>query len=406
MKKTIAVFFGGQSVEHDISIVTGMQLIENIDKNKYDYLPVYIANDGQWYTGAVLADIAFMRNFDANNKELTPVFISPVPGERALISYHSGLLGMKKISFPFDVALLCMHGANGEDGSLQGVLEMADIPYTSSGLLGAAAGMDKVLMKAAFVGAGIPTVAYCLVLRDEWEADPDQAIAMVEAKLDYPLVVKPANLGSSIGIGVAEDRDALFGSIEVATHYDSRVIVETAITDMMEINCSVLGYGSDVRPSPCEQPISWKEFLTFEEKYLSDTSGKTSADANGMHSMSRILPAPIPDETRDYIQELSCKIFRLMDCKGVVRIDYMIDKSDDNRVYANEINTIPGSMAYYLWEEDGLRYPELIDQLIEFARVAHREKHKNHFAFASDVLKKVNFGGAKTGKMTSRGNKF
>lgn len=407
MKKTLAVFFGGRSVEHDISIVTGLQLIENMDREKYDCIPVYISRDGQWYTGAPLAKLDFLRHFDPENKEVFPVFIAPVPGERALQSYSKSLLGAKVTLFPFDVAILCMHGVNGEDGALQGVMEMADVPYSSSGLLGSAAGMDKILMKAAFAGAKIPVVKDHSFLREEWEANPDSVIAQMESKLEYPVFVKPANLGSSIGIGCAEDRDGFYAAAEVALRYDARILVENAVKDAIEINCSVMGYAENIRPSVCEQPISWQKFLSFEEKYLHDAGNKfgskSSGDNNGsMQSMSRIVPAQIPDETRDEIQEIACRIFRLMNCKGIVRVDFLVDKEDDYRVYANEINTIPGSMAYYLWEEDGIDYPHLIDHMVGLAMDAHREKSRNSYAYDSDVLKKNNFNGVKAVKSGQR----
>lgn len=401
MKKILAVFFGGRSVEHDISIVTGLQLMENMNTDRYDCLPVYIAQDGKWYTGEALKNLDFMRTFRPDDKGVQSVFLPPIPGEAALTGHSKGLLGTKVETFPFDVAILCMHGLNGEDGSLQGVLELANIPYSSSGLLGSAAGMDKILMKAAFAGAGIPVVDSHGFLRDEWETNPDDVVTAIEDKMEYPLIIKPANLGSSIGIGRAEDRDGLYGCVEVALRYDSRIIVEHAIVDMMEINCSVLGYGNELTPSVCEQPVSWQEFLSFEEKYLQQNAdGKLSATtpSGDMQSMSRIVPAPIPDEVRDHIQELSCRIFRLMDCKGVVRIDFMIDKAHDFQVYANEINTIPGSMAYYLWQENGMSYARLIDKLVELALDAHREKNRNTYAFDSDVLKKVNYSGNKFAK--------
>lgn len=389
MKKTIAVFFGGQACEHDISIVTSHQMMENINRKRFHVVPIYISREGQWYSGEKLLDMDFMRRFDSEEKSLQRVWISPMPNGRKLLSEtkKSGLFGKKEEPIIIDAAIIGMHGLNGEDGTLQGVLELADIPYTSSGVLGSAVGMDKVMMKAAFRGADIPALPGVCVLRDEWEANPDQAIAKIEKDFQYPLMVKPANLGSSIGISRAEDRDGLYEAMEVAVQYDRRILVEPAVQEMAEYNCSAMGFSEDIRVSVCEQPVSWQSFLTFEEKYLRDSSGKNA----GMEGMGRILPAPIDDTLTAQIQALSGKIFRLFDCKGVVRIDFIYDKASQ-QIYANEINTIPGSFAFYLWEPLGISFEQLIDQLIQLAEEAHREKKRNVFAYDSNVLKKNYFG--------------
>lgn len=391
MKKTVAVFFGGQACEHDISIVTGSQLIENIDKTCYNIVPIYIARDGQWFTGNKLLEIEFFRSFDAEDSSLHKVHIEPMANDRRLIyeTKKSGLFSKKEEKFDvIDVAIIAMHGLNGEDGTLQGLLELTDIPYTSSGVLGSSVGMDKALMKAAFRGAGIPVLPGICILRNQWEKNADLVIAKIENELNYPLFVKPANLGSSIGISRADDRDELYQSIEIAIRYDRRIVIEKAVVNIAEYNCSAMGFNDDVRVSVCEQPVSWESFLTFEEKYLRDNmSSKTS----GMEGMGRILPAQIPEELTAQIQSLSNDIFRLLDCKGVVRIDFIFDQ-DEQVLYANEINTIPGSFAFYLWEPLGITYSQLIDQLMQLAQDAHRERKRSVFAYDSDVLKKAKFG--------------
>lgn len=387
MKKKVAVFFGGRSVEHDISIITGHQLIENINERKFDAFPVYISRDGKWYVGENLLNLAFLRNFDPQDKTITSVYLLPVPGSRSLLEVGSkgGLFAKKQKEFSFDVAVLAMHGYGGEDGTLQGMLEMADIPYTSSGVLGSSAGMDKILMKETFRGEGIPVTAGCWFYRSEWEMDPDAVISSVEENLDYPVIVKPANLGSSIGINRANDRDELYEMVELAIQYDRRILVEYAVQNKVEYNCSVLGFDQDIQASVCEQPLVGEELLTFFEKYLRNLkSGKSS----GMKSTSRIIPAPIDAELTGKIQTYSKKIFRLFDCKGVVRIDYLYD-TDTQQLYVNEINTIPGSFAFYLWEQSGISFEQLIEHLIEYALQAHREKNRNVFAYDSEVLKKV-----------------
>jgi len=400
MKKNVAVLFGSRSVEHDVSIVTGIQLIENIDAEKYNVIPVYIAKDGEWYTGEKLKDIAFVREFDKNSREITHVYLPPAPGTGGLLTYpvSGGLFGKgKQERIPVDVFIPALHGLHGEDGTIQGLLELADVPYTSAGVVGSAAGMDKYVMKCAFKGAGVPVVDGVAFNRDEWEKDPDAVAAMLEGEVGYPMFIKPANLGSSIGINKAEDREKLLFAVTVAAAYDRRIIAEHAIVENIEINCSCMGFGGDVTPSVCEQPISWGDLLDFSTKYLS--AGKTGSASTGMASLSRLIPAPIPDELTKQVQDLTVKIFKTLDCKGVVRMDFLYDTKNE-KLYANEINTIPGSFAFYLWEPLGIPYPELIDRLIAFAEKAHYEKDRSNYAFESDILKKTGFGakGAKGSK--------
>ncbi len=389
MKKNVAVVFGSRSVEHDVSIVTGLQLIENIDTEKYNVVPVYIARDGEWYTGEKLKDIAFVREFEKNVKDATRVYLPPVPGTKGLMTYPAvgGLFGKgKQDCIPVEVFILALHGMHGEDGTIQGLLELANIPYTSAGVVGSAAGMDKYVMKCAFKGAGVPVVEGVVFCRDEWENDADAVITSLEGEIGYPMFIKPANLGSSIGINRADDREKLTYAIEVASSYDHRIIAEHAIVDNIEINCSCMGFEGDVTPSVCEQPISWGDLLGFDAKYL-----KSGQSSEGMASLNRMIPAPISDELTKQTQELTVKIFKMLDCKGVVRIDFIYDTKNE-KLYANEINTIPGSLAFYLWEPLGISYTELIDKLIEFAERAHGEKERSNYAFESDILKKSGLG--------------
>lgn len=396
--KTLGVIFGGVTCEHDVSIVSGLQLIENVNKEKYQVVPIYIHSDGNWYTGDKLLDAKIYKNFDAHISELKQAIIPP--NKKGLIVYEKGLFAKEKF-IELDVVIPSMHGMNGEDGTLQGLLELANIPYTSSGVLGASVGMDKILMKKVFESHDLPVLPYTYFIRDEWEKDREKVLKEIESKLSYPMFVKPSNLGSSIGISKAKDRDGLIHSIEVAVSYDSRIIVEKAVNNLTEINCSALGYKDDVNTSCCEEPVSWKEFLTFEDKYLrgskSAKGGAKTAPAKianmelkgskqgGMESMDRRIPAQIPDEQTKEIQEYTKKAFKALNSKGVVRIDYIIDK-DENKVYLNEINTIPGSFSFYLWKHDGIEYPELIDRLVDIALKANEDKNKNNYTFNSNII--------------------
>ena len=385
MNKTrLVVLFGGRTCEHDVSIITAQQFMDNADTAKYEIIPVYITREGAWYTGEKLRDMAFMNAFDAS--AVKEVSLSATAGLKELIIWEKKLGGFKKSVIPIDVAVPAMHGMHGEDGTLQGLLELADIPYVGSGVLGSAVGMDKIVMKSVFRDYGFPVLEAVAFDRYRYQQDRSGLLFSIEEKLPYPMYVKPANLGSSIGISRADNRAALEEGIAVALHYDKRVLVEKGVEELMEVNCSVLGVGADVRASVLEQPVSWKEYLTFEDKYMRGGKG-----TKGMQSLSRIVPAPIGEDMTKRIQDMSAEVFRALDCGGVVRIDYIIDKKEQ-ALYVNEINTIPGSFAFYLWEEEGLPYPQLIDKLVEGAFAAHRQKKENQYSFDSTLLQKFKGG--------------
>lgn len=398
----LAVFFGGRSCEHDVSIVTGLQAMEYADPQAYRLIPIYIARDGAWYTGAPLRELSFFQHFDPSAKGVFRVSLCPEGGAEGVfvITAKAGGLfsGPKQQPLSVDAALLCMHGMNGEDGALQGMLQMLGVPYTSAGVLGSAVGMDKILMKAVFQAHGFPVLPGVAVGHKRWNDAPEQVADELEGKLTYPMFVKPANLGSSIGISRATDRASLRQAMEVAYHYDSRVLVEQGVESPMEINCSVLGIGGDCEASLCEQPVSWQEFLTFEEKYLGGGKGGPAkgAGTKGMQSQARRIPAPINEVQTKHVQKLSCEIFEALDCKGVVRIDFMIDTAN-NTLYVNEINTIPGSLAFYLWEPKGMPYAKLIDRLVEIALAAKMERDAHIYAFDSNLLSTAKLGGGAKG---------
>jgi len=383
MKKNIAVFFGGRSAEHDVSIITGLQIIENADKGKYDIFPVYISRGGEWFSGEKLLDVKFFKDFDPGDKGIQRVFLSPVPGKKELMAV--GRFGLKTYR-AMDAALLGMHGMHGEDGTLQGLLEMADIPYSSAGVTGSGVGMDKIVMKCAFRGAGLPVLDAVYFERSRFEKDPEGVLEEIEESIVYPVFVKPANLGSSIGISKAKGREELKTALAVAFSYDRRVIAEKSVEDIMEVNSAVLGYDGDVTVSLLEQPVTWKDFLTFDEKYLRPTGA-----SKGMKSLARNIPAPVSEEMAKHITEMSRTVFTTLDLKGVVRIDYIIDRAA-GRVYVNEVNTIPGSLAFYLFEPMGISFTELIDRLVSFAEKQMADKKGSSFAYDSNILKKVGMG--------------
>lgn len=400
--KKVGVIFGGVTCEHDVSIVTGVQLIENINKKKYEVIPIYIHTDGEWYIGNELLDMSIYKNFEEKKAKLKKGFIMP---NRPELFIESGGIFSKNSTIKLDVVIPAMHGMNGEDGTLQGLLELSGIPYTSSGVLGASVGMDKILMKNVFEANDLPVLLYTYFLRGEWEKDSESVVSKIESKLKYPMFVKPANLGSSIGISKAKDKDGLIHAIEVAINYDERIIVENGVEDLKEVNCSALGRADNIRVSVCESPINWAEFLTFEDKYLGGgkstgvkQAAKVSAPSKGMSSMDRRVPADITSEQTKEIQDYTRKAFKVLNSKGVARIDFIIDNSD-GKVYINEINTIPGSFSFYLWNyKNELPYSELIDELIKIAEEEHAEKLKNNYTYSSNIIEAQSTG-AKGGKL-------
>lgn len=397
MSKTqLGVIFGSRTCEHEVSIISAVQLMRNVNREKYDVIPVYISQKGEWFTGEALMDIKTYTPFDPFKKGILPVHLDLTAGSGALMHYAppKGLLGggKEEVVARLDVVIPVMHGLHGEDGSLQGVLELAGIPYSSTGVTGSAVGMDKITMKRFFRGCGFPVLPDCALTRAEFERDAEGAMNKVEAALPYPVFVKPACLGSSIGVSRADDREKLRDALELAFSYDRRVLLEQGLDHPIEVNCSVLGYDGDRKASVLEMPNSGAGFLDFSEKYLASSGG-----SKGMASLKRIVPAPIGEELTKTLQDLSVQIFDAMDCKGVVRIDYMLDRNSDG-YYITEINTIPGSLAYYLWQETGLPYGRLIDEMVDCALRAHREKERNSFAFSSDILSGVQLGGVKGAK--------
>ncbi len=396
-KLTIGVFFGSRSCEHDVSIITAIQLLKNINREKYEAVPVYISQKGVWYTGDKLLDIHTYTPFEEYNKALKTVQFDPVPGSGLLVHYdrsktglfHKGI--MEETVARIDCAIPVFHGLHGEDGTIQGLFELADLPYTSTAICGSSVGMDKIAMKSFFAGCGFPVLPGISLNRAEWDHDREGCLDSVINKLNLPVFVKPSCLGSSIGISCARDRESLAESLETAFSFDRRVLVESALDKPAEVNCSVLGYEDDVRASVLEMPnIGSADFLDYNEKYI--------VGNKGMAGLRRKIPAPISEELTAEIQELSKRVFKALDCKGVVRIDYMLDRHSD-RYYITEINTIPGSMAYYLWEASGLHYPELIDRMIEYAMKAKEEKKRNSFAFTSSILSSFQNAGSKGGKL-------
>ncbi len=381
----IGVIFGGRSVEHEVSVITGMQVMENINKNKYEVVPIYISKEGKWLTGDCLLDFT---NFKKDNlSEAQEIFLSPKCGNHNIYPNPEsvGLFG-KKILGSLDAVFPAVHGTHGEDGSLQGFFELMDIPYAGCGVLASSVGMDKILMKDVYKANGIPIVNYHWFYRSNWRNNKDLVIQGIEESLKYPVFVKPANLGSSIGINIAKDQAALVEAIEVAVNYDRKVIIEQAVENPREINCAVLGYDEELETSLCEEPLGWKDVLTFEDKYV-----KSNAKGGKSSGERRIIPADIPDKLRTTIEGLAKMAFKCIDAKGTARIDFLVD--EDENVFVNEINTIPGSFGFYLWEGKGYSFERLIDEMIEIALITHKDKESNMYNFDANLFNRIQYGG-------------
>ena len=394
-KMNIAVFFGSRSCEHDVSIVSALQCIEATKAAGFNVTPVYISRDGLWYTGEPLENIETFREFNPMTKGITRVTLDVTANAGDLWAWPPQRAGLfAKVPAPLchiDCVIPVFHGWHGEDGTIQGLLEMANIPYASSGVLGSAIGMDKIAMKQILRGAGFPVLDFVWFTREQLKKERQAVIERVEKEIKYPAFIKPAALGSSIGVSRAKNREELERALDVAASYDRRILVEVGVVHPVEINCAAVGYGEDVRASVCEMPVpsSNDTFLDFWQKYLRNASTK-GEDSRGMKSLSRVVPAPIGDELTGRIQTMTCDIFKLLDCCGTVRVDFILDQND--MLFVNEPNTIPGSLAFYLWKASGLDFPKLIEKMVEDALRAHADKNSSVFAYDSCILKKVAAG--------------
>jgi D-alanine-D-alanine ligase len=380
-KLRIGVVFGGRSVEHDVSIVTAHQVM-GVLSGRHEVVPIYITREGKWLSAPDLFDLDVYKNrrWDQVGHE---AFIPPVAGFGGLHVIGGRVRKPRRVEL--DVVVPAIHGTYGEDGTLQGLLDLADIPYTGAGTVGSAVGMDKVAMKAAFVAAGLHVVDHVLVETRGLDADPDGTGDLIEKEIGYPVFVKPARLGSSVGIGKAVDRSSLVEALEVARRYDRRILVERSMEGCIEVNCSVLG-GPDEAPrsSVCEQPVAWEEFLTFEDKYL--RSGKSSSKVGaGMAGSERRIPAPISDELTEQVRAGAVTAFKAVDAAGVARVDSFVDE-DAGESWVMEINTCPGSFSFYLWEASGMSFGELLDELILIAQRGHKLRSELLFSFDSGML--------------------
>lgn len=393
MKIRVAMMFGGKSVEHEVSVISGIQAIMNMDTDKYEIIPVYLTKNNEMYIGDEVGNMDAYKDVDALLKKSQRVIMINENGKVSLMPYPMKKFGKNK-DVEIDIAFPVVHGTNVEDGALQGYLKTMGIPFVGCDVTASAIGMDKYIMKTVLKDNGVPVLdAQVYTLSDY--AQMDILLETVEQRFGYPVIVKPVNLGSSVGISVAKNKVELTNSIDDAFRYATKVLVEHAITNLREINCSVLGDENEATASECEEPLHTKDILSYEDKYMSNQKGGAS---KGMASVSREIPAKISEEKRQEIRDMAVKAFQALGCNGVSRIDFMIDE-DSGKLYFNEINTIPGSLAFYLWEPIGVPYKELLDRMIQLAMKRVRTENNVTFTFETNILNQASFGGAKGAKV-------
>lgn len=396
MKIKLGVFFGGKSVEHEVSIITAIQAIENINKEKYDIIPVYIAKNNKMYCGEFIGDIRQYKDINSllnNSREVTLA----QKGDKVVLLKCNKRFFEKSIYDYIDIAFPIVHGTNVEDGTIQGYLKMFNLPYVGCDVISSAVGMDKYVCKCLLKENNIPVLdCKCFTLKD-FNDSVENIMEEVEKDIPYPVIVKPVNLGSSVGIEIAKNKEELQKSIENAFSYSKKILVEKVIVKLKEVNCSVVGDYEEAMTSECEEPVKTDEILSYTDKYISGgkkTGGKMAGSKNSMNAGVLKLPAEITKEQKQTIQDLAIKTFKILGCSGVIRIDFMIDE-DTNQIYVNEVNTIPGSLSFHLWRATNLNYTDLLDKLIDLSLKRNREDKQMTYSFDSNILSGYTSGGLK-----------
>ena len=406
MKIKVGVLFGGKTVEHEISVISAIQAMGYLNREKYDVIPIYITKNNEFYVGENIGNIEAYTDLPSLLKASQRIIMVNEGGKTQLIKYPQKLFSKPLYDY-IDIAFPVVHGTNVEDGTLQGYLKMFNIPYVGCDVLSSAVGMDKYVMKTVLKDNGIPVLDCKCYTANLYDEDSERVVDEIEKAIGYPVIVKPVNLGSSIGISKAENRSELFDSLDTAFHYATKVLVETAVQNLKEINCSVLGDYENADASECEEPVSSDKILTFAEKYIGDGSAKgakgvkggvkgSPSGSKGMATLKRKIPADITDAQRTQVREMAVKAFKCLGCNGVSRIDFMMDTATGN-IWLNEINTIPGSLSFYLWEPLGVSYPELLDRMLSLALKREREESNITYSFDSNVLQGVKLGGGTKG---------
>jgi D-alanine-D-alanine ligase len=399
LKLNLAVIFGGMSVEHEISVISALQAIASLDLNRYAVTPIYLTKKNTFYVGEDIGKIEAYKDIPALLRKSQEVLPAKVGGKAAILRHPAKTFG-KNLLGTFDAVFPIVHGTNAEDGTLQGFLRLLGVPFVGCDVGASAIGMDKYAMKTLCKDCGIPVLDCVCVAAARYNEDQEGLLRGIMQKFEFPMIVKPVNLGSSVGISKAKDEASLQAALDLALRFATRALVEPCVRNLREINCAVLGDISSARASVCEEPLNADEILSFENKYMRQgKGGKTGGAAGrgqkaGMASLSRKIPADITDAQREQIQSLAVRAFQAIDGNGVARIDFLMDGAT-GEIWLNEINTIPGSLSFYLWEPTGLPYGKLLDEMIRLAFKRHREQEDLMFSFDSNVLANASFGGTK-----------
>ena len=402
MKTNVGVFFGGRTVEHEVAVISAVQAMTFIDRNKYDVTPVYITRDGKMYHSPCMTNMEEFKNIPELLKKSKEITFVKQNDRFTMIELKSGLF--KKALCEVDIAFPIVHGTNCEDGSIVGWFELLGVPYVTCDVVSAAVGMDKELFKCVLLQKGIPTLPCVSFYAKQWVNENEQILKEIGEKIEYPMIVKPANLGSSVGIRKVEDENELCDAIEYAMEFATKILVEHAVENLRELNCSVLGDHDECETSVIEEPVMSGKILSYADKYQKGGKGSKGAknggktgESSGMASLDRIIPAQIPEHIQKAVEEYSKKTFTALGCNGVVRIDYLYDTAKDC-VYVNEINTIPGSLSFYLWEPKGVKYTEQLTKMIELGFKRDRVKNNLSFSYETNILSNAGSFGTKETK--------
>jgi len=374
--KNIGVFFGGKNPEHDISIFTGEMIIGGLRAMGHKVIPVYIDKKGIWFIGEELGDLKIFREGKFSNYSKLSGWNLDNEVRGKMVFYKKGFLKTKVI---IDVAFPALHGQNGEDGTIQGLFEMFDMPYVGCDVYSSAVSMDKVLTKLIYKASSIPTTDFLAFKNIEWEKNKQDIINKVEKDLTYPLFVKPSRLGSSIAISKVKTKKELEDALEIAFHYDSKVIVEKAVPNLKDLTCCLIG-NDELITSLIMESIYEKDFVSYDDKYI---EGGTQL---GKSDKKIVIPALLDKNTTKEIQDMSKRIYKLVGCSGIARVDFLYDDKA-KKYYANEINTLPGILYKHLWQKSGIELGELLEKLIDYAIRRFEEKKKYSHTFESNVLK-------------------
>lgn len=402
MKIRLGVIFGGESVEHEVSIISAIQAMNKMDSEKYEIIPIYITKDRQWYTGEMLKEIETYSDLSLIKRYAKNVVLYEDNGKFVLQNKK----GFRRIVKEIDMVFPIVHGTNVEDGVLQGYLESIGIPFVGGDVYASAVGQDKIFMKEIFRENDLPVCDYVWFYDTEYEDDNEKVLARVE-KLTYPVIIKPATLGSSVGIKTAHNKEELKVAIDEAIKYDHKIVVEKLVENLMEVNISVLGNYSNQQVSAIEQVMPTKDFLTYEDKYLgsSKTKGKIGGKfktSKGMVSTSRVIPAPLPKKMKEEVEKVAVGAFKALGSSGVVRIDFLVDEKE-KKIYINEVNNIPGSLSFYLWEPIGKEYTELLDDMINIGIRDYKMRIAKTHSFDTNILKGFAEHGGLKGMKGSKG---